>query len=167
MIGFPMLIYRMGEVTNPYIRTSWRELLDNLNNLQAHASVVRQYVVKSKDPIKAMFLVADNSDFAWDYCRGSVLRHLRGAKKAAVSLRLCESTAEIMEHTYASDLIGGAFSFYLEHGMLLADVHANNVGVVTRKNDHDDEWGGYNVITDPGHMVPLDPRWVELEIPGL
>ena len=36
-------------------------------------------------------------------------------------------------------------------------VHINNVGRVTR------DWGDYTgeqiVITDPGHAVPLDPRW--------
>jgi len=46
-------------------------------------------------------------------------------------------------------LVGQALDFYLERGLLLADVHANNVGEVTRDGYH----GPILVITDPGHLV--------------
>jgi hypothetical protein len=82
-----------------------------------------------------------------------------------VSLQRCEDLSEEMENTYTADTIGGALSFYLEQGMLLADVHANNVGVATRPpGEGYDDWHAVNVITDPGHMVPISPKWLNVEV---
>jgi hypothetical protein len=76
--------------------------------------------------------------------------------RLAAALRICEITFEMMEHTnYAPD-VGGALGFYLDHGILLADVHMQNVGRVQR-----DEGYGLEeriVITDPGHAVFLEAR---------
>jgi hypothetical protein len=66
---------------------------------------------------------------------------------------------ELMQNTDGSDLIGSALRYYLEQGLLLADVHANNVGKVERTSG----W----VITDPGHAVPLEQRWAVVNVPGL
>lgn len=52
---------------------------------------------------------------------------------------------------------GGAMWFYLEHGMLLADVHANNI------MRGEDGW----VISDPGHMIELDNRYNNVKIPEI
>jgi hypothetical protein len=87
---------------------------------------------------------------------------------AVAALNECASIAEVMEHTAENSTIGEALAFYLEHGILLADVHANNVGVATRPPDDDyDDYHAMNVITDPGHMVPLQRRWLEIKVPSL
>jgi hypothetical protein len=74
-------------------------------------------------------------------------------QRLAAALRICAITFELMEHTnYAPD-VGAALGFYLDHGILLADVHMNNIGRVRR-----DEGYGVEVrivITDPGHAVFL------------
>jgi len=72
-------------------------------------------------------------------------------------------TADEMRMTEAGLLIGGALRFYLSRGMLLADVHRNNIGEVVPKGYSDWEL----VITDPGHMVPLDRKWLDVKVPQL
>jgi hypothetical protein len=92
----------------------------------------------------------------WGMATGDPLWRFKGAEAIAVRWRGCEILAELMEHTYLSDLVGGALRFYMEHGVLLADVHANNVGQVRRVyNDKGDTYEPW-VITDPGHAVVLD-----------
>jgi len=57
---------------------------------------------------------------------------------------------------------GAALDFYMENGMLLADVHGNNVMQHTdRYGDH--EW----LISDPGHMIALDTRFQHVRVPSL
>jgi len=51
---------------------------------------------------------------------------------------------------------------------VLADVHLGNVGEVRDEpEDDDDEFDWDLAITDPGVMVPLDPRWLSVDIPAL
>jgi hypothetical protein len=171
LIGFPMQIWSPGAVTDAYMRRSWKELLDSLDSFKKSANHVRQYVRKAKDKIRALGLIEEKKDYAWRVTRdGSehAIQRARGAERAAIALQFCEDTAEVMEHTHQSDQIGGALSFYIEQGILLADVHANNVGVITRPPSQEyDDWHGVNAITDPGHMVPLDPRWLDVEVSTL
>jgi hypothetical protein len=47
------------------------------------------------------------------------------------------------------DRVGQALSYYLERGLLLTDVHAGNIGKITRDGCE------VNVITDPGHATDL------------
>jgi hypothetical protein len=48
--------------------------------------------------------------------------------------------------------IGKTLLFYLQHGIVLADVHTNNVGLVNRRGK------AVLVITDPGHAVFLQDQ---------
>lgn len=167
-IGFPLWIWEQGRVTDRYMRDSWRDLLDSLKLFQGHAAIVRKYIAKNKNPEAAILAMKHNEQFAWDFMRDARAMRLAGPQKAAVSLQHCKDIAETMEHTYASDQIGYAFGYYIDQGILLADVHANNVGVATRPPDDDyDDWHAVNVITDPGHMVPIDPKWLHVTIAKL
>jgi len=75
------------------------------------------------------------------------------SQRLAAALRICEIAFEMMEHTnYAPD-VGQALGFYLDHGILLADVHMQNVGKVMRDEGYGPEVR--IVITDPGHAVFL------------
>jgi hypothetical protein len=76
-------------------------------------------------------------------------QHLKGDSRLAVALHACEVSAEFMENEPVLDQVGKALAYYLENGILLADVHQNNIGVVRR------DGYTYNVITDPGHAVDL------------
>jgi hypothetical protein len=77
----------------------------------------------------------------------------RTAQRLAAALRICHITFELMEHTNFAPDVGAALGFYLDHGILLADVHMNNVGHVTRRDDYGEH--ELIVITDPGHAVFL------------
>ena len=49
--------------------------------------------------------------------------------------------------------IGQAFSYFFDHGILLADVHYNNLGKIHPRSDDFDQTELYWAITDPGHAV--------------
>ena len=69
------------------------------------------------------------------------------------------------DHIAALDVgssVGVALRYYLDKGLLLADVHPGNIGEVGDPGDEDD-WDF--AITDPGHMVPLEPGWLSVELP--
>ncbi len=74
--------------------------------------------------------------------------------RLAAALRICEICFELMEHTNYMPAVGYALGFYMEHRILLADVHTQNIGRVTRI---DPGYGPQDhvVITDPGHAVFL------------
>lgn len=80
----------------------------------------------------------------------------RGAQRLAAVLRICHICFEMMENTAYGTAVGGALAFYLDRGILLADVHFNNVGTVTRADpDYPGDTNKLLVITDPGHAVFL------------
>lgn len=73
-------------------------------------------------------------------------------ERAAFLLQTLVALAQEMAGTEPLSDIGEAFWYYLHRGILLADVHTNNVGVVRRKSTHGEPiW----VITDPGHLFRL------------
>lgn len=93
------------------------------------------------------------------------LSRYRGYQRIAAALRACGLLAELMEHTDMSSAVGGALGFYLEHNILLADVHAGNVGKVVREDPGYADLT-YWVITDPGHAVLLDDLGSPVANPG-
>ena len=76
------------------------------------------------------------------------------SQRLAAALRICAICFELMENTNYAHEVGAALAFYLDQGILLADVHMQNIGQVTRE---DSDYGPqtYTVITDPGHAVFL------------
>lgn len=104
------------------------------------------------------------SEFDWDTAKQNTIYNLharfRGPQRLAINLAVCESLELWMENTYLCDLIGSALRFYREHGLLLADVHAGNIGRVPRA-------GKTPVITDPGHAIALDRKWSPVHITPL
>jgi hypothetical protein len=77
---------------------------------------------------------------------------------ASLSLSYCasERLAEWMLGTRFGALVGDAHLKYQHGGMLLADIHGGNVGLALR--DEIDF-----VITDPGHMVPFEDRFIDIQ----
>jgi hypothetical protein len=166
--------FNFGKLT--YEQSSEIEFGRQLRQFQLHAErvqkTVRSITQRRGDEAKQRFMVKVRKldQWAWDYVgpddyegsrdpyaygKRSRLDGLHGEYKVAASLRACAIIAELMEHTYLSDLVGGALGFYLERGLLLADLHSANVGRVVRS-----EYGGRPdetvwVITDPGHAVEL------------
>lgn len=144
-----------------------------VENLQRYLGLFKDFAAAARDSLKRSDRASDFAavrgyeDWAWDYVSNRdvevvgarMLAHLTGARRIAVALRACDVIAELMQNTDGSDLIGSALRYYLGQGILLADVHANNVGKVERTSG----W----VITDPGHAVGLEERWRNVVVPEL
>lgn len=75
--------------------------------------------------------------------------------RLAAALRICAICFELMENTNYAHEVGSALGFYLDQGILLADVHMMNIGQVTRDDGAGYGPQTYTVITDPGHAVFL------------
>jgi len=152
-----------------YQKRSLRDFRNHLDWFKTAAAVARDTLKRSKDPAALFSESKRYEQWAWDNIstdeamppmvyggmRREPLKGYRGSQRVAAAIRACAVVAENMEHTYLSDLVGGALSFYLDNGILLADVHGNNVGRVARRDDYDEGEGPW-VITDPGHAVFLD-----------
>jgi hypothetical protein len=68
---------------------------------------------------------------------------------------------EMMRHNNpVVSSVGMAMDFYLDEGIVLADVHLNNIGKV-QEEDYD---GLVTAITDPGHAVFLNADFDGLTI---
>ena len=80
-------------------------------------------------------------------------RFYKGIPRIGVGLRKCYELAMLMQNTDVIYPIGTALGYYLDEGILLADVHTNNIG-----RDAEDKL----IITDPGHAVEFHPKWTEL-----
>jgi hypothetical protein len=77
-------------------------------------------------------------------------------QRIAAAIAICRVAFEMMANTNYAYHVGEALDFYLTKGILLADVHLNNIGRVYRE-DYGEE--GLQVITDPGHAVIIpNPR---------
>ena len=74
--------------------------------------------------------------------------------RLAAAIRLSRISLEMMSQTAYGYTVGEALLHYLDHGMLLADVHLQNIGHVNR-DGHE-----LLVITDPGHAVLLPAKLV-------
>jgi len=144
-----------------------------VENLRRYLGLFKDFAAAARDSLKRSNRESDFAavrgyeDWAWDYVSNRdvevvgarMLAGLTGARRIAVALRACDLIAELMQNTDGCDLIGSALRYYLGEGILLADVHANNVGKVARTSG----W----VITDPGHAVGLEERWRNVSVPEL
>ena len=94
------------------------------------------------------------------YYRRDPWTAVKSADRVAVGLALCEA---VIMYLQTSDRYLGSVGFVLDHffgqGIILADVHANNIGQVVREfaiyDDEDVEVDEIWAITDPGHAFFL------------
>lgn len=161
-------------------RTSIHEGLDRLGLFNDCARIVRLYLMSQRNAKQGLeelsslerWAYAAQADDMWpDDVRRDTGAFVfggygvyTGARGAAVNRRRCEVAAEMMANTHFTSAIGEALEYYLNRGLLLADVHRGNIGEA--KVDEE----GYDwdiVITDPGHMVPLKDKWLEVQVPVL
>lgn len=121
------------------------------------AHEVRLWLNKNPGKAEQLRQVADNIDYddTSEYITdGKVSARFRGVRKIALYYSALDGLTEMMENTNGLHYVGGALRFYLERGVLLADVHAGNVGLVDRPGHN----GPMAVITDPGHAIFLKPQ---------
>lgn len=73
--------------------------------------------------------------------------------RIGLGLSKCYELAMLLQNTDVVYPIGAALGYYLDEGILLADVHLNNIGLNVNNE---------LIITDPGHAVEFHPKWTEL-----
>lgn len=149
-----------------YLMRARQVVFTRLKEFKGLANEVRNAIVRARDRAQLLAAAQDARDWAWDFVelddvemrpsdwqgRGSRrLLSLQGARRVAAYRRGCEMITEMMANEAEGVELGDALGFYLEHDILLADVHANNVGEVTR----DSHTRPFLAITDPGHAVFL------------
>jgi hypothetical protein len=159
--AFPVGLQRPHRITSnddQYLKKFWWEL----QHFKDNATIVRASLQRKPgmmDEVRSRDAWA-HSIVTWDtampksmetiHRQRQALYH-KGVDRAAVALKACEVIAMAMEtSSYFGHSVGCALGYYLDNGMLLADVHANNVGIVHRDGEP------YWVITDPGHAVFLN-----------
>lgn len=137
-----------------------------LDDFRTFAACARQTLQRAKDREKTLCAAQARSAWAWNHAmeidwdervrQGRMnaeavhpFRHWKGADRVAWCLAAAKATLEQMANEPVLDQVGSALAFYLDRGLLLADVHANNIGKV-RRGDYT-----YIVITDPGHLSDL------------
>jgi hypothetical protein len=91
----------------------------------------------------------------------SFVTRMKPAIRFAYSVAACDFISQWLSQREPSSFVGEALWFYLHQGLLLADVHLGNIGRVERGDES--VWA----ITDPGHMVPLETRWLDAVVPEL
>jgi hypothetical protein len=127
-------------------------------NLQQYKNLTWPLTVMTKaDPTKVFAKAARYGDWAWRYVEESYsvgrpinVSSFRGPQKAALLLAWVTRVVQDMMAEDLSYAVGEAILFYLEKGLLIADVHGSNVGFVpARMGD------STAVITDPGLVIPI------------
>lgn len=121
-----------------------------LSSFKDTASVLRGHLKNRRDPFRAI----ESSREEW------LRNRTRLPDWPIRGIHMLEDIAIEMENEYLADQIGSALRFYMDEGIVLADVHRGNVGLVPRV-------GKTPVITDPGHAVPIDRKWANVQVPEL
>lgn len=104
--------------------------------------------------------VEERVDIANEIIDGKISTH---SSLFAKALAKCYRLAiEIENSGEDGHYVGNALRTYFEHGILLCDVHGDNLGIVDRSACKS-LW----CLTDPGHSLTLDRRMVDVEIPML
>jgi len=145
---------------DPYLRRTALEASKYLSMFQGYAGLIRNSIIKSSDPVALQVAAAQFADWAWNEINWedsvSRIKQYRGPQRLAAAERAALGTAQMLGSTYLFDEVGQALEYYLNRGLLLADVHGGNIGRV-RREDYGEE--GLIVVTDPGHLVDLRPYY--------
>lgn len=171
--------YNVGEgwfakaIKDDYARYERNRFMKRLEEFKGCASYIREAIARGR---KAVDEVARLNDWAWnniseedlewkpfpsgrgyDVWQMSFVARHKGAYRYAAAWRLVHIIAEMMGSEPGGYKVGEALQFYLERGMLLCDVHANNIGEVRREDYREPVLA----ITDPGHLVVVPSSWLQ------
>ncbi len=147
---------------------SREDFAKSLRLFKEYAGLVRDTLRRAPDRFAMIKESERYEEWAWDFVsraesenRLPPLDRIHGAQRIAGGLTYLERLAIEMENQELSYQTAGALKFYLDEGLLLADVHPGNVGLVESRT------GKTPVITDPGQAVPLDRKWSNVQVQDL
>jgi hypothetical protein len=143
----------------------------SLHHVGWAASMLRQTVVSSKNKRQLLdrFYDPANAERIRQWVEragaGKAVSRPTGAMKMGIAMVDIFAALEIMKSVVLTEAVAEAFQFFIDEGILLADVHAMNLG---EPMPGERGWKKTKlIITDPGHMVPLSERWLEVRVPQL
>ncbi len=168
-IGKHLKISRDAEKRKSASTPETEEFLDWLEKFQQNGQFIRKAIEFFDD---RGFLKQVNKRIPWAEANVAGAEDFKDALAAceetpemvATRIALAKKYATVMERLDIGATIGQALLFYIEHGMLLADVHGNNVGTVHRAGVFQRD---VLAITDPGQMVALDAEHKKIKVPTL
>ena len=98
---------------------------------------------------------------------GRTAARLKGTDKGAYILNRVKALCDELQNEPVGIDIGRALDDLMGEGLLLCDVHLNNIGTPHPAVKDKLDMSGYLLITDPGHAIALDNRWAGVQIPDL
>ncbi len=168
--------YLKGELTwGAAPRDPTATLAANLGQWDNWSTLLQARILKSSDPLALVTEAQQYDERAWQYIsehfdtRGDAialranasLTSRQPAWDVARAVRACGVISEWMDNTYGSQEIGSALSYYLEQGLIPADLHLGNIG----KAFHPEVQELVPTIVDPGVTLPVQPHWYDVTIP--
>jgi hypothetical protein len=146
----------MDEAEN-YIRNQMHELEGHLSFLKKIGNKMRMRIpaiaLSGRDPsfLREAWSLLETIDDQYDFgseslWQGIDSRRMPKVEKVAIYLKMFGDTCEIMTGSWASHRIGETMSWAFQNGVVIADLHQGNIGLVERE-------GVVPVITDPGHAI--------------
>lgn len=169
-VGNVLTMYRFNKLTTSERNDVYQQIrmVKNLSIFQAGAYNVRKSINNVPEPANFIKTVIQQRTFFVDFIEWfdglsvdkiaeKLDRSFKGLNRQSrldLGLQMINFALDTMQSEELSYYVGEALQFYLDRGILLADVHAGNIGRVERE----DFTRPLVVITDPGHAVLLGNR---------
>jgi hypothetical protein len=147
-----------------YYSNSLKKSMHRLGNCLDAAREVRKRILNRPDAKAVLQEGIKRMDAVWQ--RGYPPR--AGSSRAdavAWFLNAFRQNAEQMTTEPMGNYVGQGLYESFDAGLLLADVHLNNIGLPT--GELLDEIGMTAIITDPGHAIALDDRYAGVQVEEL
>jgi hypothetical protein len=148
-----------------YLAKSFRAVKQSLGNCLDAAREVRRLVLKKPDAKELLTEGVNRMDEAWD--RGHPPRAVGGNLTLRLGwyLSVFYQNSGSLQNEQMGNYVGQALEECFKQGLLLADVHLNNIGMPT--GELLEEIGMTPIITDPGHAIALDDRFATVAVEEL
>lgn len=134
--SFPLLVEQQQAGTEAYVMLTRAPNPDRL-----YMEAIHYQDVKVPRPLSSSSLP------------GSLIHHEPPAKALAMLINYFRACVDELAQSGELSLVGRALQYLFERGIMVADVHTENVGRVKRGNAR--PW----VITDPGNVAVLPQPW--------
>lgn len=148
-----------------YYRASYHKVEACIGNCLDAAMAVRKMVVRHPAAKEVLAEASTLMDKAWDL--GHPPRPSPGnlALRIGWYLSVFNANATDAENEVMGAYLGRGLRECMGAGLLLADVHLNNIGMPT--GELLEEIGMTPIITDPGHAIALDDRYATVAVEEL
>jgi hypothetical protein len=149
-----------------YYSDSLRKTIQLVCNCVDAGRNIRKRIVNQPDARQVLATAVKSMDDVWS--RQYPYPPRKGSPRwesIAWLLAVFNQNAQEMMSEPMGNYVGQALHECLDLGLLLADVHLNNIGMPTGKLL--EEIGHTTIITDPGHAIALDNRYDGVQIEDL